>query len=59
MDLQRQSFANAADYVLDLKTEGSVFMQSPDGRYVAYLYINRVDDKGQQVTIGVKRLEVL
>lgn len=59
VDLQRQSFANAADYVLDLKTEGSVFMQSPDGRYVAYLYINWVDDKGQQVTIGVKRLEVL
>lgn len=55
LDLQKQSFNNSADYVLDIRTEGSVFMKSADGKYVAYFYINKVDDAKKTAQIGIKR----
>lgn len=55
LDLQQQSFDNSADYVLDLKGEGSVFMKSHDGKYVAYLYINKLDNSKKTAVVGIKR----
>lgn len=55
IDLQKQSFNNSADFVLDIRTEGSVFMKTADGKYVAYFYINKVDDAKKTAQIGIKR----
>ena len=55
MDLKAQTFDNSPDYVLDLRAEGSVFMKSADGKYVAYIYINQLDNNKKTAVIGIKR----
>lgn len=58
MDLKSQTFENSADYVLDLRSDGGVFMQTSDGRYVAYVYINSLNNDNKSAVIGIKRLRI-
>lgn len=55
LDLKLQTFENSADYVLDLRDEGSVFMKSSDGKYAAYIYINKLDNGKKTAVMGIKR----
>jgi hypothetical protein len=55
LDLQEQTFDNSVDYVLDIRTEGSVFMQTASKKYVAYIYINSVTDATGTAVVGIKR----
>lgn len=55
LDLKEQSFDNSVDYVLDIRTEGSVFMESASKKYVAYIYINSVTDASETAVVGIKR----
>ncbi len=55
LDMQEQTFNNSVDYVLDIRTEGSVFMQTASKKYVAYIYINKVTDSSQTAEVGIKR----
>lgn len=57
-DLKSQTFENSSDYVLDLRAEGSVFMKSSDGKYVAYIYINKLENDSKTAVIGIKRLSI-
>jgi hypothetical protein len=54
-DLLKQTFDNSVDYVLDIRTEGSVFMQTASKKYAAYIYINGVTDNSQTAEVGIKR----
>ena len=57
-DLKSQTFENSSDYVLDLRAEGSVFMKSSDGKYVAYIYINKLQNDSKPAVIRIKRLSI-
>lgn len=56
LDLKAQTFENSACGILDLKAEGSVFMKSADGKHVAYIYINSLNDKTGTMVVGIKKL---
>lgn len=56
IDLKSQTFDSSASGILDLKSEGSVFMKSADGKHVAYIYINSLNDKTKSMVIGIKKL---
>lgn len=56
IDLETLDLAGAADFVLDLTSRSSVFLETEDGRYHAYIYINNA--RGGEMTFGIKRLEV-
>lgn len=58
LDLKSQTFENSSDYILDLRAEGSVFMKSSDGKYVAYIYINKLDNNTKAAVIGIKRISI-
>lgn len=58
LDLKAQTFENSSEYVLDLRAEGSVFMKSSDGKYVAYIYINKLDNNKKTAVMGIKRLSI-
>jgi hypothetical protein len=55
IDFQTLNLANAADFVVDLRTasRNSVFVESADGKYKAYLYINNAT--ATNLTFSMKR----
>ena len=55
LDLQKQTFTNSLDYLLDIRASGSVFMKTADGKYTAYIYINSVTNATSTAVIGIKR----
>lgn len=55
-DLKAATFENSACGILDLRAEGGVFMQTADGKYTAYIYINSLDDQSKTMVMGIKRL---
>lgn len=58
LDLQSQTFENSAQGILDLKVEGSLFIKSADGKQVAYIYINALNNQSKSAEIGIKKLSI-
>lgn len=58
IDLASQKFTNAVDYVYGFAQDMSAVVQSNDGVYTSYFYINKVDNAKKEMTIGIKRLKV-
>lgn len=58
IDFQTLNLANAADFVVDLRStsRNSVFVESADGKYKAYLYINI--STATNLTFSLKRYTV-
>jgi len=58
IDFQTLNLANASDFVVDLRTasRNSVFVESADGKYKAYLYINNAT--ATNLTFSMKRYTV-
>ncbi len=56
IDLQTLDLSEATDFVLGLTTMSSVFVESEDGRYRAYMYFNEA--RSRTLTFGAKRLEM-
>ncbi|GAB6007846.1 DUF4466 family protein [Dysgonomonas reticulitermitis] len=56
LDLQKVTFDNSTSGILDLKAEGGIFMKTADGKQVAYIYINSVNDASKKIVIGIKKL---
>jgi hypothetical protein len=56
IDLETLDLSGAADFVLGITSKNSVFIETADGRYHAYLYINNA--RGGELTFGIKRLEI-
>jgi len=56
-DMKAQTFNGAENYALDIRSEGSVFMKTSDGKYIAYIYINSLANSSNTPTavIGIKR----
>lgn len=55
-DLQEQTFHNAADNAIDLAKDYGAFIETADGKYKGYIYVNNVDNDNKSITISVKRL---
>jgi hypothetical protein len=55
LDFQKLSFATAPNFAINLKAEAGVWVETADGKYRAYIYINSVNSNGSAV-ISIKRL---
>jgi hypothetical protein len=55
VDFQKLNIATAPDYAINLKEEAGVWVETADGKYRAYLYINLADDTNKSATISMKR----
>jgi hypothetical protein len=56
VDIEKQSFAGATSFLLDLKTQAGTWIETADKTQRAYVYINNVNDVTQEMTISVKRM---
>jgi hypothetical protein len=56
IDLETLDLTGAADFILGISNRTSAFIETEDGRYRAYIYINNA--RGGELTFGMKRLEI-
>ncbi len=55
LDFQQLDFAGAPDYAINLRAEAGIWVETADGKYRAYIYINKIDNTKKEMTISIKR----
>lgn len=58
IDLQQTTFPNAADYAYGFAADQGAFVTSADGTYVAYIFVNAVNNTTKTMTVSIKRLKI-
>lgn len=56
IDLETLDLTGAADFTLGITKRTSAFLETADGRYRAYIYVNNA--RSSTLTFGIKRLEI-
>jgi hypothetical protein len=59
-DLSSKDFNAAPDFAINMKVEGGVWVQTADGKYNAYVYVNTVTNTAtvKEMKISIKRLTI-
>ncbi len=55
LDFQKLTIADAPDYALNLRAEAGAWIETADGKYRAYIYMNSVNNTGESAKISIKR----
>lgn len=55
LDFQQLDVSNAPDYALNLRAEAGAWVETADGRYRAYIYINSVNNNNRSAVVSIKR----
>ena len=58
LDFEKLNIDQAANFVLNFKTDEGAWIVTTDGTYKAYVYINSVDNTAKKMTISIKRYKV-
>lgn len=58
LDFQQLDFTGAPDYAINLKAEAGIWVETADGKYRAYIYINKIDNTKKEMTISIKRYQM-
>ncbi len=58
LDLQKITFTNAPDFGINMTQKSGAWVETSDGRYRAYFYVNAVNNGKKTMTISIKRLKV-
>lgn len=55
LDFQQLDLSNAVDYAINLKAEAGTWVETADGKYRAYIYINSINNATKSAKISMKR----
>ncbi len=58
IDLSTKDFTDAPDFAINLKAEAGVWVQTANGKYNAYVYVNSVVPATKKMTVSLKRLTI-
>lgn len=58
LDFQKIDFTGAPNYVINIKAESGAWVETADGKYRAFVYINSINNTAKTVTISIKRLTI-
>lgn len=58
LDLEKMDFSGAPDYALNTRSESGLWVETSDGKYRAYIFINKTDNAGKKLTFSMKRLQM-
>lgn len=58
VDFQVLTIADAPDYALNLKAEAGAWVETADGKYRAYIYVNSIDNAAKSMKISIKRYKL-
>ncbi|GHN02541.1 hypothetical protein WSM22_40300 [Cytophagales bacterium WSM2-2] len=56
LDFKKLDTSTASNFTINLKNESGAWIETADGQYRAYIYINSVNDASKTMTISMKRL---
>ena len=56
IDLETLDLTGATDFILGISKRTSAFLETDDGRYRAYIYVNNA--RSSKLTFGIKRIEI-
>lgn len=55
VDFQVIDFTNAPNFVVNLKAQAGSWVETADGKYRAYIYVNSVNNTTSSMTVSIKR----
>lgn len=58
LDFQQLNLTDAPNYVINLRAEAGTWVETADGKYRAYIYLNKVDNNKKSAIISMKRYEL-
>lgn len=58
LDFQVIDLKDAPNYAINTKAEVGVWVETADGKYRAYIYVNKVDNTAKTMTVSIKRLQI-
>ena len=58
IDLREKTFVDAPDFAINVRNEGGLWVETADGRYRAYVYINAINPTTKTMTVSIKRLKI-
>ena len=56
LDLQKIDFTGAPNYGINMKAEAGAWVETADGKYRAFVYVNAIDNIARTMRISIKRL---
>jgi hypothetical protein len=51
-------FTNSPDYGINMKAESGAWIETEDGKYRAYMYVNSVNNTAKTMTVSIKRYQM-
>ncbi len=58
VDFQQIDFSKAPDYAVNMKKEAGLWVETADGKYRAYIFVNNVDNTKKEMKLSIKRLQM-
>lgn len=58
VDFQELDFTNAPNYGINMKAESGAWVETNDGKYRAYIYVNSVNNTAKTMTVSIKRYQM-
>lgn len=58
LDFEKLDLSDAPNWALNLRAESGAWVETADGKYRAYIYVNAVNNGARTMTISVKRYTV-
>ncbi len=55
LDFQKLNISDSPDYAINMKAESGIWIETADGKYRAYVYVNAVNNGTKSATISIKR----
>jgi hypothetical protein len=56
LDFQKIDFTGAPDFSINMKAEAGAWVETADGKYRAFVYVNAIDNTAKTMKISIKRL---
>lgn len=58
VDFEKIDLSTAPNFAINLKAESGTWVETADGKYRAYIYVNSVNNGGKSMTLSMKRLQM-
>ena len=55
VDFEKIDFTNVPNYGINMKLDSGAWIETADGKYRAYIFVNKVDNTKKEMTISIKR----
>ncbi|MGV8095330.1 MAG: DUF4466 family protein [Mangrovibacterium sp.] len=58
VDFRELDFTHAANYGINMKLDSGAWVETADGKYRAYIFVNKVDNAKKEMMVSIKRYQV-